>query len=142
MWLLVTICLQVHVYKRHRCTSTQTCQHDITYFCLTRCKSSYSCLSGLCQTSCRVQHSCLVTIYYKRRTLKLLSEYRDVLQRNCLDCVNSVMMQNCLVYVTRGVTKYYLVLLKCLLLRNFFVFSICSQTIGHQYKLFFPATRS
>ena len=35
-----------------------------------------------------------------------------------------------------GVTKYYLVLLKCLLLRNFFVFSTCSQTRGHQYKLF------
>ena len=35
-----------------------------------------------------------------------------------------------------GVTKYYLVLLKCLLLRNFFMFSACSQTRGHQYKLF------
>jgi len=62
--------------------------------------------------------------------------------------VNSVMMKDCLVYVCIawnydvylligcGVTKYYLVLLKCLLLRNFFVFSTCSQTRGHQYKLF------
>ena len=81
-------------------------------------------------------------------SLKLLREYRDVLQRNCLDCVNSVMMKDCLVYVCiawnydaylliwYGVTKYYLVLLKCLLLMNFFVFSTCSQTRGHQYKLF------
>ena len=71
---------------------------------------------------------------------KLLSEYRDVLQRNCLDCVNSVMMKDCLVYVCiawnydaylliwYGVTKYYLVLLKCLLLRNF-LYS------GHAHKL-------
>ena len=48
-----------------------------------------------------------------------MSEYRDVLQRNCLDCVTSVMMKDCLVYVCIawnydvylliwcGVTKYY-----------------------------------
>ena len=60
-----------------------------------------------------------------------VSEYRDVLQRNCLDCVNSVMMKDCLVCVCIawnydvylliwcGDTKYYLVLLKFLLLGNF-----------------------
>ena len=35
-------------------------------------------------------------------------EYRDVLQRNCLDCVNSVMLKDCLVYVciAFGITTF------------------------------------
>jgi len=58
------------------------------------------------------------------------------LSRKCLVYICIASNYDVYLLIWCGVTKYYLVLLKCLLLRNCFVFSTCSQTRGHQYKLF------
>jgi len=57
-----------------------------------------------------VEHNTVVWSPYTINDIETIERYRDVLQRNCLDCVNSVMMKDCLVYVCIAWNYVYLLI--------------------------------